>query len=214
MQLALPCPLHGICSPTECNSACCSLGCQWHHRWGSTARSYPWRSAASWLLHHYFWCLKFHFKRRLWALRKLLLLPAICKVVFAHWLYCQMSLLVLCASKKPPCCGFQVCWRSLAESVFPISIAQSNAHIPRLRQESHCSLSPTPACRGDSAVLSASTQLIMHPLHVGLFPPRNALSAHFSHIFHQSFYLSRECQNLQEEFRNEVQLILCLLFGV
>lgn len=135
-----------------------------------------------------FWCLRFHCAirkfRQLWALTKLLFLSAICTVVFAHGLYCQTSPLVLCANKKHPAV-VQVCWRSLAESVFPISIAQSYAHIPRLGQERHCSLSrsSTPACRGDSAVLSASTQPVVHPLHVGLFPPRNALSAHFSHVF-------------------------------
>lgn len=119
--------------------------------------------------------------------------------------------------KKLPCCGFQVCWKSLAESVLPISIAQSTTHIPRHRQESRGSLShsPTLACRGDSAVLSASTQLTLHPLQVGLFPPRNALSAHFSHIFQVSVVLTQQsAKNLQEEFWNEVQLVLCLLFGV
>lgn len=143
------------------------------------------------------WCLRFHCairKFRLWALTKLLLLSAICTVVFAHWLYCQRRSLVLCKSKKTPCCGFQVCWKSLADSVLPINIAQSTARIPRLRQESQSSLSrsPTPACRGDSAVLSASTQLTVHPLQVGLFPSRNALSAHFSHIFQASVILTQQ----------------------
>lgn len=118
-------------------------------------------------------------------------------LLFAQWYLligstARWVLLCYVQVKKSPCCGFQVWWRSLAESVFPISIAQSNAHIPRLRQESHCSLSrsSTPACRGDSAVLSASTQLTVHPLHVGLFPPRNALLSHFFHLQafrHQSF---------------------------
>lgn len=106
-----------------------------------------------------FWCLRFHCTirkfRRLWALTKLLLLSAICTVVFAHWLCCPMSLLVLCASKKPSCCGFQVCWRSLAESVFPISIAQSNTHIPRLRQGSHCSLPRSPTLHAEETVESS-----------------------------------------------------------
>lgn len=144
-----------------------------------------------------FWCLRFHCAvrkfRQLWALTKLLFLSAICTVVFAHGLYCQTSPLVLCANKKHPAV-VQVCWRSSAESVFPISIAQSYAHIPRLGQERHCSLSrsSTPACRGDSAVLSASTQPVVHPLHVGLFPPRNALSAHFSHVFQASVILIQQ----------------------
>lgn len=145
-----------------------------------------------------FWWLRLHCAirkfRQLRALTKLLLLSAICTVVFAHWLYCQMSPLVLCANKKIHPAVVQACWRSLAESVFPISIAQSNALIPRLRQESHCSLSrsSTPACRGDSAGLLASTQLTVHPLRVRLFPSRNALSAHFSHVFQASVILTQQ----------------------
>lgn len=55
--------------------------------------------------------------------------------VLARGLCCHMSPLVLCANKTPSCCGAGVL-RSSAESGFPISTAQSNAHIPRPRQDS------------------------------------------------------------------------------
>ena len=88
----------------------------------------------------------------------------------------------------------QVYWRSLAESGFPISTTQSRAHIPRLRQDSHCSISHsfTSVCRRDSAVFLASTQPVVHPLRLGLFPPRNAPSVCFSHVFQGSVLLTQQ----------------------
>lgn len=64
--------------------------------------------------------------------------------------------------------------------MFPISIAQSNTHIPRLRQES-LSCSPTPARRGDSAVLSASAHNASSPCRV-VSSQKCSLSTLFSHL--------------------------------
>lgn len=88
----------------------------------------------------------------------------------------------------------QVSRRSSAEPGSPISRAQSNALISRLEQDSYCShsYSSTPACRRDSEVFLASTQPVAHPLCVGLFPPRNALSACFSHAFQGLVLLTQQ----------------------
>lgn len=88
----------------------------------------------------------------------------------------------------------QVSRRSSAEPGSPISRAQSNALISRLEQDSYCShsYSSTPACRRDSEVFLASTQPVAHPLRVGLFPPRNALSACFSHAFQGLVLLTQQ----------------------
>lgn len=50
--------------------------------------------------------------------------------------------------------------------------------------------SSTPACRRDSAVFLASMQTIVHALCGGFFPPRNAHSLCFSHIFWGSVLLT------------------------
>lgn len=87
----------------------------------------------------------------------------------------------------------QVCWRSLAEPGFPISTAQSSAHIPRLKAE--LLQSPTfihPCLQRDSAISLASTQPVVHPLCGGLFPPRHALSVCFSHGFWGSVFLTQQ----------------------
>lgn len=52
--------------------------------------------------------------------------------------------------------------------------------------------SSTPACRRESAGFLASMQPVVHPLHVRLFPPRNALSACFSHTFWGLVLLTRQ----------------------
>lgn len=103
-----------------------------------------------------------------------------------------MSPLVLCANRKPSCCG-TCCWRSLVEPGFPISTAQSDAHIPRLTAE--LLQSPTsihPCLQRHSAIFLASKQPVVHPLCGGLFPPRQALSACFSHGFWGSVFLTQQ----------------------
>lgn len=88
----------------------------------------------------------------------------------------------------------QVYCRSSAEPGSPISTAQSNALISRLRQDCYCShsYSTAPAFRRDSEVFLASTHPVVYPLHVGLFSPRNALSACFSHAFQGLVLLTQQ----------------------
>ena len=102
-----PCSsLSTTCTPQPSGVPQCLLLfrlCQWHHRWGSTPRAHPGSHTIA------FWCLRFHcasrkFRQQL-ELKKPVLLSAICMVVLAHELYCQMSPLALCANKNPPCCS-------------------------------------------------------------------------------------------------------------
>lgn len=168
MQLALPCPLHGICStlaPAPLPS----------DAWGFTAPSG--NSDCEHLQSYYYYLL------------------------FAQWYLligstARWVLLCYVQVKKTPCCGFQVCWRNLAESVLPISIAQSNTHIPRLRQESHCSLSrsPTPGMqrRQCSALSIYTAHSASSPCRV-VSSQKCPLSTLFSHLSGISHFNSAEC---------------------